>query len=80
MSLFSELLPALRHLHDISPALFLAKIHSSLYENFKRRPDYFRSLVTSPLFLNVGATSAIFSNLKQEFGIPLVTVVFYAKK
>ncbi len=30
----------------------------------------------SPLFLNVGggATSAIFSHLKQQFGIPLVTL------
>ncbi len=32
----------LRHLHVISPALFLAKMHSSsLNENLKWRPDYF---------------------------------------
>ncbi len=36
----------------------------------------------SPLFLNVGggATSAIFSHLKQQFGIPLVTLSSFMLK
>ncbi len=59
--LLCEIMPALKHSFGISYALSLEKNHSSINKSLKRRPNYFRGLVGSPLFLNFWVTFAIFN-------------------